>query len=147
MKFNKNIFFIIVFVLLYFNSIAEFTLTTCDHVPTVDEPCDEYEFNYLQYLTPIKLQNGTTKLEKELVFILEGIKELNTDTIVFKVFQTIDAKNGEYKFIKERRVAIKKEWIYCWTKFVFDQANDYWIKVYNNDNLLEENFVSLKKPE
>lgn len=143
----KILLLILAFVLLHFKGNAEVTLTACDHVPSVDNPCDGYDFNYLQYLTPTIQNNGTSKLEKQLFFILDDIKALKADTIVFKVFQTIDAKKGEYKFINERRVAVKKDWFYCWTKFVFDQANDYWIRAYNKDVLIEENFISIKAPK
>lgn len=141
----RNTLLILLFLLFDHNIKAQISLTTCDHLPTADDPCDGYDFSYLQYLAPVT-QNGKTKLEKELFFILDGIKALNTDTITFKVFQTIDAKKKEYKLITERNIAIKRDWVYCWTKFVFDKPNDYWISAYNKDTLLEESFVSLKKP-
>lgn len=141
---HRNIILTLFLFLLYYNTNAEISLTACDHVPTEDNPCEGYDFSYLQYLSPVAKQDGSTKLEKEVVFILDGIKALDTDTIVFKVFQTIDAKKNEYKFIKERRVAVKKDWVYCWTKFVFDKPNDYWIRAYSNGTLIEENFISFK---
>jgi hypothetical protein len=138
--------FIILLLLLIISNItskAATSIIACNHAPTEENPCDENGLNYLQYLDTIHSNGNSIQLEKSLYYILTGLNEIKTNAVVFKLYQTIDAKKYEYKLIKEIEVAVKKDWEFCWAKFVFDQPNDYWIRAYKNDVLIDEDFVSI----
>jgi len=136
---------ILLLLLITSNIISKATVSiiACDHAPTEENPCEENGLTYLQYLDTITKNDKQIKLEKTLYYILTGLNELKTNAVVFKLYQTIDAKKYEYKLIKEIKVAVKKDWEFCWAKFVFDQPNDYWIRAYKNDVLIDEDFVSI----
>ena len=124
-------------------SLATISIIACNHAPSEENPCEENDLNYLQYLDTISKNGNIVKLEKTLYYILNGLDEINTDAVTFKLFQTIDAKKYEYKLIKEIKVTVKKDWEFCWVKFIFDQPNDYWISAYKNNVLIDEDFVSI----
>lgn len=138
-------FIIVLLIILTCNSLLNATprLIACDHAPSEDNPCELDAMYYVQFLDNINTQDNAVKQEKTLYYILTDVNELKTNEIVFKLFQTIDAKTFSYQFIKEIKVKVKEDWSFCWAKFVFDKPNDYWIRAYKNDVLIDEDFVSI----